>query len=73
VQAKVRHDYLAEILSLATLMRLASKLDEYLVKRIVVISVPTLLEPINRARAAELVSEWKGVVECNFVVPTRPG
>jgi hypothetical protein len=54
-------------------MRLASELDEYLVKRIVVISVPTLLEPINRARAAELVSEWKGVVECNFVVPTRPG
>jgi hypothetical protein len=53
-------------------MTLASELDEYLTeKRILVISALSLSDPLNRARAAELLSEQKGHVERDFVVQTR--
>jgi hypothetical protein len=36
-----------------------------------VISAPALSDPLYRAQAAELLSEWKGHVERDFVVQTR--
>jgi hypothetical protein len=53
-------------------MTLASELDEYLTeKRILVISAPSLSDPLNRAQAADLLSKWKGLVERELVVQTR--
>ena len=40
-------------------------------KRILVISDPSLSDPLYRARAAELVSVWKGLLERDSVVQTR--
>lgn len=66
--------FFAIYLLLVPILAVASELDEYLwKKRVLEISAPSLTDSSYRAQAAELVPEWEGFVERDFVVRTKFG
>lgn len=61
-------------LLLVPILTVATDFDQYLwKKRVLEISSPSLTDPSYRAQAAELVPEWEGFLERDFVVRTKLG